>query len=147
MARRSFIAAVAIVIAATVVGKTQAQQEAYGLGYQYGVGFNYADAYTGHWGHHGHGFAGHPFQRFPLNHIWTMRVEEPPYFAKFPPVYYDADIVKRPYGISPYAVPPGILPTEMYVAPAQSARIVNPYVDKAASPPTPPAPETPNNDA
>ena len=33
-----------------------------------------------------------------------------PYFAKYPPVYYSHS-VKRPYGISPYAVKQGGLPS------------------------------------
>lgn len=40
--------------------------------------------------------------------------EDLPYFAKFPPVYY-GDMVRRPYGFSPYALPPGIEPIEQRV--------------------------------
>jgi hypothetical protein len=49
-----------------------------------------------------------------------------PYFAVHPPVYYSGDIVRRPYGVSPFAAPPGIMPVEMQVAP-QSIEIVNQY--------------------
>ncbi len=50
--------------------------------------------------------------------------EQPPYFAKFPPVYY-SHIVRRPYGISPYAAPAGIAPVEMGVPTAVT--IKNPF--------------------
>jgi len=51
-----------------------------------------------------------------------------PYFAQFPPVYYSG-IVRRPYGISPFAAPAGIRPVELDVAPVKvdPATIVNPY--------------------
>ena len=49
-----------------------------------------------------------------------------PYFAKFPPVYYSG-IVKRPYGISPFATPPGIIPTELQVAVPKPVTISNPF--------------------
>ena len=51
--------------------------------------------------------------------------EQPPYFAKFPPVYY-SHAVKRPYGVSPYAVPAGITPVE-YSVPTQ-VRVSKPVV-------------------
>ena len=57
--------------------------------------------------------------------------EQPPYFAKFPPVYYSG-IVKRPYGVSPYAVPPGITPVEMTVP--QTITIKNPFFDGEVAP-------------
>lgn len=56
--------------------------------------------------------------------------EQPPYFAQFPPVYY-SHVVKRPYGISPYAAPAGVTPVEMTIpAPASASHpmvINNPY--------------------
>ena len=55
--------------------------------------------------------------------------DEPPYFAKFPPVYYSHPVA-RPYGISPYAVPPGIVPVEMTIAP-KPKKVVNPFFPKA----------------
>ncbi len=55
--------------------------------------------------------------------------ERPPYFALFPPVYYSDQIVRRPMGISPFAVPPGVLPVEMTV-PAEPQHVVNPYFNK-----------------
>ncbi|MEM9410194.1 MAG: hypothetical protein AAGA30_03720, partial [Planctomycetota bacterium] len=52
--------------------------------------------------------------------------EQPPYFAQFPPVYYSG-IVRRPYGISPYAAPPGIAPVELSVP--QPVTVKNPFFD------------------
>jgi len=51
----------------------------------------------------------------------------PPYFATFPPVYYSG-IVRRPYGISPYAAPSGITPVEMQVQqPVAPVTVTNPF--------------------
>jgi|694.fasta_scaffold145538_1 hypothetical protein len=85
----------------------------YGAGYGFGLGAN-------------------PF--FVGNFGYIRPSEEPPYFAKFPPVYY-SHIVPRPYGISPYAAPPGIIPTEYMVQPlAQPEVIRNPYVEEPTAP-------------
>ena len=59
--------------------------------------------------------------------------ERPPYFALYPPVYYNG-IVSRPYGVSPFATPPGILPTEMLVPPPVPQAISNPYFDQEITP-------------
>lgn len=48
----------------------------------------------------------------------------PPYFALHPPVYYEG-IVKRPYGISPFAAPPGVLPVEMTIK-VEPKTVLNP---------------------
>lgn len=83
---------------------------AYGDGYGFGMGLQ------------------SPF--FVGNFGYVRPSEEIPYFAKFPPVYY-SHIVPRPYGVSPYATPPGIVPTEFMVQPlAQPEVIRNPYVDQ-----------------
>ena len=58
--------------------------------------------------------------------------DRPPYFAQFPPVYY-SHIVRRPYGISPYAAPPGIAPVELN-APSQPVTISNPFFDQEVAP-------------
>lgn len=60
----------------------------------------------------------------------------PPYFAEFPPVYYNG-IVRRPYGISPYAAPAGVLPVELRYQPenARPAVISNPHFSKINSRP------------
>ncbi|MGI9517612.1 MAG: hypothetical protein ACR2NP_11235 [Pirellulaceae bacterium] len=56
------------------------------------------------------------------------RPQMPPYFAMYPPVYYSDQIVRRPVGVSPYAVPPGTIPVEMQMLPTETAeRISNPF--------------------
>jgi hypothetical protein len=65
---------------------------AQGAGYDFGIGWGWAQQ--------------------PLR-LSTPR-EDLPYFTKFPPVYY-GDMVRRPYGFSPYALPPGIEPVEQRV--------------------------------
>lgn len=57
-----------------------------------------------------------------------------PYFAQFPPVYYNG-IVRRPYGISPFAAPPGIEPVELRAIPAEikPVTIRNPHM-KSSTP-------------
>ena len=55
----------------------------------------------------------------------------PPYFAMHPPVYYDR-IVPRAYGISPFAVPPGVMPVENEVRKIVAPKSVkNPYFQPA----------------
>jgi hypothetical protein len=60
--------------------------------------------------------------------------EQPPYFAKFPPVYY-SHAVKRPYGISPFAAPAGVVPVEMsHSMPAVEPVVIeNPHVKQGAA--------------
>jgi len=68
------------------------------------------------------------------------RFQAPPYFATFPPVYYNG-IVRRPYGISPFAAPPGIEPVELRAIPVdevQPITIRNPHM-KHAKPASAPA--------
>lgn len=66
----------------------------------------------------------------------------PPYFAEFPPVYYSG-IVRRPYGISPYAAPAGIAPVELSqpVVHAQRITIKNPFFNKSIPAKAPAAPK------
>ena len=58
----------------------------------------------------------------------------PPYFAQFPPVYYSG-IVRRPYGISPYAAPAGIAPVELNAlnggVVVQPLTVKNPYMNQS----------------
>ena len=54
-----------------------------------------------------------------------------PYFAQFPPVYYNG-IVPRPYGFSPFALPPGIAPAEI-IAP-NPVTISNPFFGNEIAP-------------
>jgi len=109
--------ALAVAIAAvSMFAESSANAQGYGSGYQFGAGISAA---------HNGGFA-RGFQR-----------EQPPYFAKFPPVYY-SHIVKRPYGISPYAAPAGIAPVEMSHAPA-AVTIKNPFFNDKVAPVKAPA--------
>jgi len=48
-----------------------------------------------------------------------------PYFALHPPVYYSHPVA-RPFGFTPFAVPPGVMPMEMKVSP-QLKVMVNPH--------------------
>lgn len=59
--------------------------------------------------------------------------EQPPYFAKFPPVYY-SHAVKRPYGVSPFAAPAGVVPIEIsHPMPASEPVVIeNPHIKKGA---------------
>jgi len=61
------------------------------------------------------------------------RPDNLPYFAKHPPVHYSDQIVRRPYGVSPYAAPAGVVPAEYYLqeASAPPKLIVNPYFENA----------------
>ncbi len=102
--------ALAVAIAAvSMLAESNANAQGFASGYQFGSGIN--SAHCGSFGR-------------------SLQREQPPYFAKFPPVYY-SHIVKRPYGVSPYAAPAGIAPVEMSHAPA-TITIKNPFFDKAA---------------
>jgi hypothetical protein len=56
---------------------------------------------------------------------WRANAQIIPYFSQHPPVYYSYPI-PRPYGFSPYAALPGMIPAEMQFAP-KPQEIVNPY--------------------
>ncbi|MEZ6093219.1 MAG: hypothetical protein R3C03_03125 [Pirellulaceae bacterium] len=96
MIRLSFAAVVAITALAGLTQTAQAQSGGYQYGYGIGAGVNHAFPFPG------------------MNACGVLNREEPPFFAKYPPVYY-SHIVRRPYGISPYAAPAGIRPVEMDV--------------------------------
>jgi hypothetical protein len=88
-------------------------------GYRFGVGLGYS------------GYDG-PCSKGPYNRNFlglaiapTPRVDAPPFFAQYPPVYYSQDIIARPYGVSPYAAPAGITPVEM--GGSHPLHQVNPY--------------------
>ena len=61
---------------------------------------------------------------FPYG-LYGSRVNDVPYFAMFPPVYYSAP-VPRTYGWSPFAYPPGTMTPELEAP--MPEEIVNPYV-------------------
>jgi len=106
--KRMLILAVAVV--ALVFTTTDASAQSYNNGYAFGTGV-------------GQAFSGN---------LGGSRFSAPPYFAQHPPVYYSG-IVRRPYGISPYAAPPGIKPVELSV-PVQAAQpltIRNPFVNQS----------------
>ena len=66
---------------------------------------------------------------YPLQNVTGLpRFEEPTYFSKFPPVYYSRRVA-RPYGVSPFAAHPGVVPVEMRSG-VPHAKVVNPYFDK-----------------
>ncbi len=130
-----FTLAVAVA-ALAFFSSAQASAQGYINGYQFGTGVNQARCGGGcnQWG--GGFFSG-------FNRIGILdRAQAPPYFAQFPPVYYSG-IVRRPYGISPYAAPAGIEPVELRAIPAEVAPVTirNPYI-KGASPVSTPAPKT-----
>ena len=97
----------AIAVAAVTMCMETTANAQYSNGYLFGSGI-------------GANFGGHGFVRG-----YTPR-EQPPYFAKFPPVYYSHP-VKRPYGFSPYAVPGGIAPAEMSYAKPTPVTVKNPF--------------------
>jgi hypothetical protein len=108
-------------------GSQEASAQDYNTGYQFGTGVNQSFN-----GRSANRFGGGFFAGF--NRIGILdRVQAPPYFAQFPPVYYSG-IVRRPYGISPFAAPPGIEPVEIRrqnYAP-RPVTIKNPYFNSTA---------------
>ncbi len=67
------------------------------------------------------------------NYAWGAREYSPPnapYFALHPPVHY-SHAVQRPYGLSPFAYPPG-LASATSVGVVEPLRIRNPYVANAS---------------
>lgn len=113
------------VVAVCAMSATDASAQDYNSGYRFGVGLNYAQGIQGH-----HARRGIPFG-FGGRIGFSQRHEAPPYFAQYPPVYYNG-IVSRPYGISPYAAPPGIAPVEMSAP--QPMSVTNPYFDQEIAP-------------
>lgn len=114
------------VAALAFFGSQQASAQDYNAGYQFGTGVNQSFG-----GGSVNRFAGGFFGGF--NQIGILdRAQAPPYFAQFPPVYYSG-IVRRPYGISPFAAPPGIEPVELRYQrpPAAPVTIKNPYFNPA----------------
>lgn len=80
-------------------------------------------------------------QSFAFRSGGRVITPNPPYFALHPPVYYEG-IVKRPYGISPFAAPPGVLPAEMTVK-VEPKTVLNPYFDRGEN--ASPAINSPSN--
>jgi hypothetical protein len=65
--------------------------------------------------------------------LYGNRVNEVPYFAMFPPVYYSLP-VPRPYGWSPFAYPPGVMTPA--VEPPKPQTIINPHVPQPQAKPS-----------
>jgi len=142
------IALAAVAVTAWTSSDSMAQDV--NQGYGFGVGLGYGSQFSGnriqfgngtHFGRYNGRFRGNrrnqgfvgPGYGFGGAFDLIDRVPAPPYFAQFPPVYYNG-IVSRPYGVSPYAAPPGILPVEMGVPVAPPQAIHNPYYDQEVAP-------------
>ena len=96
-----------------MVSVSFARAQAPSEGYALGVGWSYAGGQTA-----------------------AVRVSQQriPYFALNPPVYY-GERIARPYGYSPFAVPPALLPAEFRPIPkADFKEISNPFFEEKPSP-------------
>ena len=119
------------VAAISMMTQSSASAQSYYDGYQFGSGINAAHGFVGDRLAR-RGFFG--FNQFRDNLLsFEFRREQPPYFAKFPPVYY-SHAVKRPYGISPFATPGGIAPVEMGIPAPVPLSVTNPYFKKGTAP-------------
>jgi hypothetical protein len=123
------------VAAVSMMAESSASAQGYLNGYQFGVGLNNSGFHGyGHNNLNRRGYYGQNNQ-FRSNFLSRQfRSEQPPYFAKFPPVYY-SHVVKRPYGVSPYAAPAGIPPVEFGMgAPVVPLSVTNPFFEKGTAP-------------
>ena len=133
--RTLFTLAVAVAAFATMsMTESTAQAQTLNNGFQFGTGVNLSGGFgSGFDRGINSGFGGFGrFGRFGSAFRNVERQRGLPYFAQFPPVYY-SHIVRRPYGISPFAAPPGIAPVELS-APAQPITISNPFFDQEVAP-------------
>ncbi len=135
--KRLFGIAIAFFAITMVAGEIQAQQFQNGFNFAVGVGAG-----------RGLNFQARRFSPFFLGpRVFVhQRIEEPPYFAKFPPVYYN-DIVARNYGTSPFAVPAGIMPVEGIVYEGSSKTIKNGFYNAPKNVPNQPSPGDKKDDA
>ena len=138
--------AMAVAIAAvTMFSQSEVQAQNFNNGFQFGAGirssalsggFSGINRFNGFRGFNGfNGFNG--FSRGLLT-----RNEDLPYFAKFPPVYY-SNIIARPVGISPFAVPAGVRPVELDYAKPKRVTKKNPFYNQAIPVKTAPTPAEP----
>jgi hypothetical protein len=98
---RRFLLAVALLVVLAAQSPAQAQ---WGMGCGgYGLGGYGMNAY-------GYGM--------PVGWYTGVQGRMPPYFALHPPVYYSGQIVRIPYGASPFACPWGVCPGLPVGAPA-----------------------------
>ena len=121
MIRRFALALGVLLFSAVSANVAQAQ---YGYGMPYGGDLA---AWNG-WGGYGYGNGwGYLGTRVGF-------VPQPPYYAIHPPVYYSAQIMRRPYGASPFAWPATYPPftqqmiESQSVSSAEPAMFINPYV-------------------
>lgn len=134
--KRFLIAAIAV-FAITILFNSNSDAQTYGHGYRYGAGLSQAfgtgSSHIGFRGIRGRRGIGINYGGFGYGGFGFGtggRVEGQPFFAVNPPVYYSG-IVRRPYGISPFPAPAGILPAEMQVPQAQPITISNPFFNEA----------------
>lgn len=136
---------IAVAVAALCCGMFTSQTQAQSVyakhlrdGYGFGVGNSYGFSVG-----QGGGFRIPGGSVFGGGFVVSNPREDVPYFAKYPPVYYNG-IIARPYGVSPYAAPPGIVPVEMMQMPAAEPIIItNPHVVPPASVPSDVPAQTP----
>ena len=118
------IIALAVAFAAIAIfsAPEASAQFSFNNGFQFGSGVQAA----------GGGFASGGFGRnFGSAFRGGGRFIRPPFFAEFPPVYYSG-IVRRPYGISPFAAPAGVAPVELNFQPedVHPTTVKNPFFNK-----------------
>ena len=132
--------ALAVAMAAvTMMAESDANAQGYTQGYNFGVGINAAVRPGMRPGDYFHRRGVYGYNQFRDNSLSRdFRQEKPPYFASYPPVYYN-NIVKRSYGVSPYAAPSGIVPVEMLGTAPAPISVTNPFFNKEVSPAKAPA--------
>ena len=119
------ILAIAVaVVAVTIMTDSSANAQINNSGFGFGVGLNQAGS-AAFGGRGGIGFLGRGNS--------VRRFEQPPFFARFPPVYY-SHIVRRPYGISPFAAPAGIAPVELSIPAAVPTTVKNHFFKPNVAP-------------
>lgn len=136
--------------AITMMAETDANAQGYTQGYNFGAGINAAvrppgirPPYRPGCNQLGWGYGFNQFRDNALSQ--EFRREKPPYFATFPPVYYSG-IVKRSYGVSPYAVPAGIVPVESYGPAPDPVSVKNPFFNNGVEPAKAPVEAKPKSD-
>ena len=84
-----------------------------------------ANAHWGNWGY------GTNYYGYGLAAGWYTGVNDrvPPYFALHPPVYYSGEIVRVPYGASPFAQPWGT-PGRSVATPAAATEMIPAFPKK-----------------
>ncbi|MEZ6106323.1 MAG: hypothetical protein R3B96_09470 [Pirellulaceae bacterium] len=110
---RPWILTLALAVVACASANTASAQD----GYNFGLGWGYSQSYFN--AMRGGGGRG--------------RI---PHFALYPPVYYGQKVA-RPYGYSPFAAPPGVMPVEQQLVPRpqHQTEIVNPYFQPSSERP------------